>query len=216
MYLQRGSWKKPEKAGDENIVKEVVFQSISVNKVMNGEITSIPPQLAGIEITITPHLNEKIVEIEARGKIHEKQLKLKAEKAKVEIEISRRLCKTCSFKAAGRCEAILQLRGAVRDETMKNVKEALLEAIKSIELENPADFLVKVDEEAGGPNFYLGSLGLGEKLSELMRESGAKVTKTAKLIGQTKDGRRKYRVTFLTTMSEEAVKRLGKRLGFKA
>ncbi|MEM3723364.1 MAG: NMD3-related protein, partial [Candidatus Hadarchaeales archaeon] len=84
-----------------------------------------------------------------------------------------------------------------------------------MERASPQDFLVRIEKEGEGLNLYLGSLNLGKRLSELLRKSGARVVETAKLIGQTKDGRKKYRVTILAKISEEAIRRLVKHSGFK-
>ncbi|MFN4132917.1 MAG: NMD3-related protein [Candidatus Hadarchaeales archaeon] len=214
-YFWKGAWRNPSGDRDEDIVKDVVLQAASFVNLIDGEKVLTPLCSADVEASVVPHLKAGVVEIEVRGKIHKNQTETKIERAKIKAEVLHRLCKTCSLRAAGKHEAILQLRGLQGDEQMEEAAKILLEVIATMERENPQDFLAKVEREGGGINFYLGSLNLGKRLSELLRKSGGKVTTTTKLIGQTKDGRKKYTVTILARISEESMKMLLKHSRFK-
>ncbi|MEM3723644.1 MAG: NMD3-related protein, partial [Candidatus Hadarchaeales archaeon] len=117
MYFWKGAWIKPSDV--EDIVRSAVLQEVSVANLVDGERVLVPLCSADVEATVIPRPKAGVAEVEVRGKSHKNQAEPKTEKAEIKVEIFRKLCKTCSLKAAGRYEAVLQLRGVRGDEPIE-------------------------------------------------------------------------------------------------
>jgi nonsense-mediated mRNA decay protein 3 len=168
-------------------------------KVLEGEAVRMellrqvkPP---GLDLRV--RLDGDLAQVSVTGKLHEKQrTPLLIEKS---VRVRRRFitCRPCSLRRGGRYEAVVQVRGIPSAEVSRILREFEHELLISDE-----DFFPRVDQRDNGADVYASTVSLARRLSSLLREMGAKVTSTSKLVGQTKDGRRRYRPTFLASFLE--------------
>jgi NMD protein affecting ribosome stability and mRNA decay len=160
-------------------------------------------QSPGVEFDIRPDLEKGVVLVEGRGRVHELQAEPKREEASIGLEVVYRTCKVCSLKRGGYHEAIVQIRG----ETDKRELSNLVERLESLATEEAREFVTDVKAVRGGVDVYIGSLALGRKMAAFLKKSGATISESSKLVGQSKNGKRKYRVTILARFPENTSKR---------
>ncbi|MEM2795829.1 MAG: 60S ribosomal export protein NMD3 [Candidatus Hadarchaeales archaeon] len=110
----------------------------------------------------------------------------------VKIEKRFMTCKLCSLRKAGYYEAIVQVRGIPSQEISKILRKSKDDLLISEE-----DFISEFVPLENGADIYVSNISLGRRLSSVFKGMGAKITSTSKLISQTKDGKKRYRVTFL-------------------
>lgn len=143
------------------------------------------------------------VEIEARGKVHKFQKTPQTTRKTIEVKIKTTTCDACARKSAGYYEAMLQVRG---EETLS--KEILADVFRTLEgkaleeqSKNRDEFVSKIEKKHGGLDLYTSSASLARSLAEVLKTKySAKVDESAKLIGQTRDGRNKYRVSVVARL----------------
>jgi len=172
-FLVQGQWTKIPK---EEAVKAEVLRKARLPEGLKLEV----------------ELKGGVALLHISGKVHEMQ--------KVPIEMERSLtirekfttCRTCSRKKGGYHEAIVQVRGIPPDRISEILRE-----LESRLLTDDEDFITEVVFLENGADVYVSTVSLGRKLSSALKEMGAKISSTSKLTGLTKDGRRRYRVTFL-------------------
>lgn len=160
-------------------------------------------QSSDVEFDIRPDLEKSVVWVEGKGKIHELQTEPKHEKTSVGLEVEYRTCKFCSLKRGGYHEAIVQIRGDFDDCELSEFRGAL----ESLATEEGKDFVTGVEMVKGGMNVYVGSLALGRKMAAFLKRSGATIDESSKLVGQSKNGKRRYRVTILAKFAGGSPKR---------
>ncbi len=118
----------------------------------------------------------------------------------VEIQFLWGICKACAVKKTGG-SVTFQLRTANRQMTMKEMNEferMVTEIVQRSQPNNPMSFVVSVMETKYGLDLKLASRMLAENiLSELKKKWAGKSKKNFKLVGEDKDGIRKYAVTYL-------------------
>lgn len=108
------------------------------------------------------------------------------------VEIKYQVCQTCSRKAGGYYEAILQLR----TKRKKLLNQTVDLVYNEIESASPEFFTVESGSVKGGYDFQLSSTEKARSLArELMVRFGGHVTETNTLVGK-KDGRDLLRHTF--------------------
>jgi NMD protein affecting ribosome stability and mRNA decay len=188
----------------EDIIKKAALCSVKVARLSESGTELLNPQAAkGVKVVIEPDTKAGLVKITAIGKVHELQTAPKVEKASVKLSLVRRACDTCSFKRARHYEAVLQVRGELSQEKLSRIKTALERLVK--EAAGQEEFISDVQKQEGGLDFYLSSTALGRRMASLLKDKfGAHVSQSAKLIGQTKDGRKKFKVTILVKISRKA------------
>ena len=65
-------------------------------------------------------------------------------------------------------------------------------------------FIAKVEEQREGFDLYVNPVNLARQMASMLKlEFGAKIKESAKLIGQTRDGRRKFRFSILVRLPSE-------------
>lgn len=114
----------------------------------------------------------------------------------VRFKLRNMTCKACSLKRARHYEAILQVRGELTNEVLSRITKNLEGLAKEASARDPNDFIADVEDQKGGLDFHVSTLSLARKMaSHLKSKFGASLSESAKLIGQTRDGRKKYRVS---------------------
>jgi NMD protein affecting ribosome stability and mRNA decay len=153
-------------------------------------------QASSVEFDIKPDFEKGVVVVEGKGKVHELQIKPKHERVSIDVELIPRTCRVCSLKRGGYYEAIVQIRGGVREP------HKLKEELESLATGEAKEFVVGVKMVKGGMDVYVGSVALGRKMAAFLKKSGATISESSKLVGQLKNGRRRYRVTVLARFPE--------------
>jgi len=102
------------------------------------------------------------------------------------------------LKRAKHHEAILQLRGELSREMLSNLRKVLEAIAEQATKKEPKDFIADVKLLHGGLDIYVSSMSLAKKMAAMLKAKfGASISESTKLIGQTHDGRKKYRVSIL-------------------
>lgn len=123
--------------------------------------------------------------------------------AKVVVELVETTCEICRKKKTGYYEAILQVRGEqeIPENKLKEIYRDLQEEFMKMYERDREEFVSRVKRKHGGINLYLSSSKLVEDLARfLSKEYGAQTNQSAELIGQTDDGKEKYRVTIVARL----------------
>lgn len=108
----------------------------------------------------------------------------------IPIVFVKEVCPSCSRKAGGYYEAVLQLRGKGVEEVLEKIEFLVSQA------KGPMDFITKIERRKEGIDVYLGSRKLASRLiSELSKDFKFKVRSSIKLHG-VKNGKRVYRITY--------------------
>jgi nonsense-mediated mRNA decay protein 3 len=209
-YSSNGVWSQTTADSSlDEIVRDLTLQSLKVNRVIGTERLVIPAAQAGfVKFKIEPDVKRGIVDVKAEGKVHELQVKPLHENIQIKLNIAYRSCKTCSLKSGGYYAAILQVRGQIEKRELSKL-QGLLGSLTSPGV--PEDFMTDVKTVTGGIDVYVGSFGLGRKMSAFLKKLGAEISESSKLVGQSKDGKRKYRVTILARLPKGALKKVGSR-----
>lgn len=145
------------------------------------------------------------VEVIARGKISESQESPQEAREVVRVEVKRTTCDVCSQKSAGYYEALLQVRGEedLSRELLSDIFHKLEDQTLDEQSKNREEFVSKIEEKHGGLDLYTSSAGLARHLAGVLKsEYGAKIDESAKLIGQTHDGQKKYRVSVVARLPD--------------
>ncbi len=177
-----------------NAARATVLSTIRVASLSPAGLRFIRPSEAPeVELSIEPKLRGGVIEVRARGKVHELQAEPQVEEARIRFELKRRTCDVCSLKSGRKHEAILQVRGEFkRLEIMEVLERIAAEAGKR----DQTAFISNVEELDEGLDFYVNPVGLARQMAAMLKSKfGAKVKESRKLVGQTKDGRKKYKFT---------------------
>lgn len=114
----------------------------------------------------------------------------------VKIREKYRLCPRCSLQKGGYFEAILQVRGAQKEQ-MERIGEIVKKRV-----DDQHSFITKKEEVRGGTDYYVGARGAAEQAArEIREEFGGKLTVSSSLVGM-KDGKRVYRDTYSVRLPE--------------
>ncbi|MCJ7720468.1 MAG: 60S ribosomal export protein NMD3, partial [Candidatus Hadarchaeum sp.] len=164
-----------------------------------------PDGAAGVDLKfeVKPSAREVLVKVHASGKIHEAQGKPIVDSAQVIVGVKPTTCAVCSLMRAGYYEAILQVRGEkkIPADKLAKIERALVSNADKMMKNDRKIFISKVEKKPEGLDFYLSSLSLARNMAEILRSNfQAKVTETAKLIGQDRGGKRKFRVSVLARL----------------
>jgi len=121
------------------------------------------------------------------------------EKHKILVRKIRTICQNCSRKAGGYFEAILQLRGKVDKEIIRDVEELIeREAIKG----RKDAFISKIKKTGNGVDFYIGKKEIARNVVKRLHEKFGGEVKTSPKLAGVRDGRRTYRMTYLLRLPE--------------
>jgi len=155
-----------------------------------------------VDVKIEPKFTPAgpIVEVLARGKIHESQTRSQIARAEIKVCEKRVLCDTCSRISSGYYGAILQVRGEERlpSDGISKIRDRLMSYFFEKCKRDHREFVSKVEFVRGGLDFYLSSVKLARQGAVVLKsELGAKIKETAKLVGWDRRGRRRFRVSVL-------------------
>jgi NMD protein affecting ribosome stability and mRNA decay len=183
-------------------IEKTVRESVRVvNITESGKQLLRPSDAEGIRISIEPNLKDSSAKIKAFGKVHPLQAQAKSEEAYVRIKLKTEVCRACSLKRAKHHEAILQVRGKISKEALSKLMVTLNDLAEEAGAKDPSDFIADVKRQKEGLDYYVSSLSLARKMASLLKvEFGATISESAKLVGQTRNGRKKYRVSMLARL----------------
>lgn len=186
----------------EDAVMEATLDKLRVIHLTKSGRQMLRPQEAReVEIAAEPDLKGGRVKIRARGKVHELQVQPKLEEATIKLNLNYKTCDICSLKRARHHEAILQVRGELSRDELFKIREALEDLATEAGRDERADFIARVREQHEGLDFHISSMRLARQMSSLLRDQfKASLNESAKLVGQARDGRKKYRVTILARL----------------
>lgn len=177
-----GRWSRDRAA----LIREISRQ-VKLNPTIDGK-TPRSISSSHFSLEVIPDLRRGIVTLIAR---HSAGAPVFEERKTVELRVVEQTCPDCSLLHGGHYEAIIQLRGE------RDVRRVLDRVLAQAESERTSrDFVVKVDRVKNGWDLYTSSLRLARKLATFLRRNGLSIKQSRKLVGQTKDGRRRYRFTF--------------------
>jgi NMD protein affecting ribosome stability and mRNA decay len=201
-------WQEPIDQGTaaQEAAKAAVLTALRVAKFTDAGIEFVRPDgAAGVDLKfeVKPSAREVLVKVHASGKVHETQGKPIADSAQVIVGVKPTTCAVCSLMRAGYYEAILQVRGEkkIPADKLAKIERALVSNADKMMKNDRKIFISKVEKKPEGLDFYLSSLSLARNMAEILRSNfQAKVTETAKLIGQDRGGKRKFRVSVLARL----------------
>ncbi|MFW5912306.1 MAG: NMD3-related protein [Candidatus Hadarchaeota archaeon] len=138
------------------------------------------------------------VDLEARVRLTENQKDPLIERREVPVKIKKTTCQVCSKRSHGYYEALLQIRGEdeLSEERLGEILERLRIEFLEMRDRKREDYVSQVKRKHGGLNLYTSNSKLAKDMGRfLKKEYGAKTDHSAELVGQTEDGKDKYRVT---------------------
>jgi len=207
-YLNGNRWQVPSVTGatSSEAAKAAVYQALRLAKLTSEglQFTRVG-EAKGVELRleVKPAAREALVEIHARGKIHELQTEPSVDRALVTIELKQTTCDVCSLISAGYYEAILQVRGEERlpKGEITWIRKMLEARAGEVSASDRSIFISKIEERPEGLDFYVSSLSLARGMAEVLKKGfNAEISETAKLIGRERGGRRKFRVSVLARL----------------
>ncbi len=204
-YKLGRQWRSPVSgASAEDAVREASLNAIRVHQYAeSGSRTLRPAEAKETYIEVTPLIKQNMVKVRASGRVHPLQVRPKVEEATLKLDLKYSTCDVCSLKSAKHHDAILQLRGASSRELLVRAQRAVESVAARAGKQEPRDFIADVEEKHGGLDFYVSSVSLAKKMAALLKDKfRAEIVESAKLIGQTQDGRKKYRVSILARLEK--------------
>jgi len=201
-------WQEPidEGTAAQEAAKAAVLSALRVAKFTDAGIEFVRPDEAeGIDLKfeVKPSAREVLVKVHASGKVHKAQGKPIVDSAQVIVEVKPTTCAVCSLMRAGYYEAILQVRGEkkIPADKLAKIERALASNADKMMKDDRKIFISKVEKKPEGLDFYLSSINLARSMAEILKSNfQAKVTETAKLIGQERSRKRKFRVSVLARL----------------
>lgn len=202
-YMLGGRW---HRAGDEDPILGAA-RATALSTVKFAHLTPAgmkllrPHEAPEVKFSIEPRPKEGVIKVRAEGKVHELQVEPQVNEASIMFTLKRITCDACSLKSAHHYEAVLQVRGEL---TRKKRLEIMLAVKRIADEEGRRErkaFISHVEELKEGLDFYVNPTGLARRMAALLKsEFGARVKESAKLVGQTKDGRKKFRFSILAKL----------------
>jgi nonsense-mediated mRNA decay protein 3 len=188
-----------------NAARATVLSAIRLARLTPAGMKLLSPAEApDVELSIEPKPKEGLIEVRARGKVHELQVEPQIDEAHVKFELKRTTCDVCRLKSAHHYEAILQVRGELVGKKRSGVRSALERLADEEGKRERKAFISSIEERKEGIDFYVNPVALARRMAALLKsEFGARVEESAKLIGQTRDGRRKFKFSILAKLPSE-------------
>lgn len=208
-YLIGNKWREPEET--ESAIEEAVISTVlSQLRILQFDKDEpkffTPSEVEGVKIS--PRMlfksgKEAQVEVRAFGKVHPLQKISRSERALVDIKLNFASCNVCSLKSAGHYEAILQVRGVEDSEKMK-IKKMLENYVEGVRKSERAFFIAREEEKRNGFDLYVNPLSLARRMTSLIKsEFKVNVSESAKFVGVTRDGQKKYIVSIVVRLKRD-------------
>lgn len=203
-YFLENEWHDPHKKDELDLLsasEKLVYSKIKVNQMERTGLKQIDiKNVKEINVKLDSELSPPDIKVKlsASGKIHEIQESPQKVEKTVKVNVKIITCDVCSRKAGGYYEAILQVRGdaTISEETLIEIFNTLEKAYMNEESRNRNEFVTKIEKKHGGLDIYTSSTALARHLADILKEKyNANTDESSKLIGQTSDGREKYRVS---------------------
>ncbi len=207
-YLVGNRWRESSDAelalmdaARETVLSELRFSRLTPS----GTRLLRPREARELELRVEPKLSagEVTVDVHARGKVHELQVSPHVEHVKVAVRPRWITCDVCSLISAGHHEAIVQVRGkGMSAEARGRIKLTLERCAAEARKRDRTAFIAKIEERVGGLDLYVNPIGLARRMASLLKTKfGAEISESAKLIGMTQNGRRKFKTSVLVRLS---------------
>jgi len=201
-------WQEPidEGTAAQEAAKAAVLSALHVAKFTDAGIEFVRPDEAkcvDLKFEMKLSAREVLVKVHASGKVHETQDKPIVDSAQVIVGVKPTTCAVCSLMRAGYYEAILQVRGEkkIPADKLAKIERALVSNADKMMKDDRKIFISKVEKKPEGLDFYLSSISLARNMAKILKSNfQAKVVETAKLIGQDRGGKRKFRVSVLARL----------------
>jgi len=205
-HLLGKKWHETDK-GDAiaNAIKATILSNLKIARLSDAGTKFLHPhEVPELELWVEPKLAERVINVRAKGKVHELQVKPQFDEARIKFMLKQSTCDVCSLKSARHYEAILQVRGKLTKEKSSQVKKILQRLATNAGKQERNSFIAKVEEQREGFNLYVNPVSLARQMASMLKlEFGAEIKESAKLIGQTRDGRRKFRFSILVRFPSE-------------
>lgn len=209
-YLLDGGWREPKEESTSTTLqaaREAVLSKITVAKRGPTGVKYVGfSEAENLEVEFEPELvpPDVVVEVRVRGKIVEDQLEEQEGRAEVVVNVGVTTCDVCSRAMSGYYEAILQIRGEndISEEKLSEVYRDLENYVVEKRGRDRTAFVAKVERKHGGLDLYLGSKDLARNMAKLLKSNyGGEIAESAELVGRTRNGRDKYRITVVVRFS---------------
>ncbi len=205
-YLLEKRWHEAEE-GDIiiNAIRATVLSNLKVVRLSDAGIKFFyPREVPETEFWIDPKLAEKVIKVRAKGKVHELQVEPQFDEARIAFMLKRSTCDVCRLKSARHYEAILQVRGKLTEEKSFKIKKILQRLAMNASKRERDAFIADVEERQEGFDLYVNPVNLARQMASMLKSDfGAEIKESTKLIGQTRDGRRKFRFSILVKLPSE-------------
>jgi len=194
-YMVEGKWHRVS-GGDlvTEAAKMVALSSIRLAHSTLGEMKLLRPEdVPKVALSVRVRPDDGIIDVRATGKIHELQTEPQIEEAHMTFKIKRVTCDACALKNVHHYEAIVQVRGKFkRSDIVKTLERIAAEAGNQERMA----FISKVEEHKNGLDFYVNPMRLARRMAGVLKSKfDAEVKESRKLVGQKRDGRKKYKFT---------------------
>ncbi len=209
-YQMDGVWKDVEKDPVSEYIeaaKELVLSRLRVLQKDSLGLRYVDlDESESVDVSLEAEYSPQdtiTVSLELYARFSESQEEPFVDREEVLVNIVKKTCDVCQKQASGYYEAILQIRGEkeLSDEQMSEIFKKL--EVEVFEKQNWSrdEFVSKIKRKHGGMDFYASSTELARELARyLKKEYDAETSESAELIGQTSDGREKYRVTVVARL----------------
>ncbi len=194
-YVVDGRWHQA--SGDDPITeaaRRTALSSIRLAHSTFGEMKLLRPEdVPKVALSVRVRRDEGVIDVRATGKIHELQTEPQVEEAHITFKIKRVTCDACTLKSAHHYEAIIQVRGKFKCSDVRKTLERIATEASG---QDRMAFISRVEEHRKGVDFYVNPVRLARQMAGVLRSRfGAEVKESKKLVGQTRDGRKRYKFT---------------------
>jgi len=198
-YRVGKSWRAS--AGIDHIGNAMVDAALSALRFAvsyPGGVREVPlEQAPGVRVEAQPLPERRVVRVVVRGRVHELQREV-TEEATIVVKVETGICEACRLRKSGRYEAIVQVRGDLSPRRIQEVRKVVDETVNAA---GSGVFVSRVVELKEGIDFYVHPAGIGRQIARRIKSAlDAEMKESAKLVGQTKDGMKRYRSTFLVRL----------------
>jgi nonsense-mediated mRNA decay protein 3 len=188
-----------------NAVRATVLSSLKIARLTDAGVKFLRPhEVPELELQVEPKLTGGVIEVRVKGKLHELQVKPQLDEAHIKFALKRGTCDVCGLKSARHYEAILQVRGKLTMDECSEIRKILQRLAAEVSKRERNTFIANVEERREGLDFYVNPVSFARQMASMLKsEFGAELRESAKLIGQTRDGRKKFRFSILARLPSE-------------